>query len=539
MKKRGFWKAAAFSMALALTVQATSYAAEIAFTETAQDTETEKYEDTGFETRFYVLEEAEEEEKVEGEVESEVETEKERKLEARALTEEELEQDESQDDFEEDKKELPEKGIVVFQEKDRWDEPEENLLEEPESTSEQIIESFSESETESETEDEEKATPITFTEDQESQLREAAEIFKETTVIINGVVLKDDLILKDMAQVKTVLFMDEESEEKLMECLSEIDYEKEFEIYQKKVEEAEKKAETEKIKELVLPGTTLSRSASQTETDQNVQSETTGSKEAGFETMPGNSLSGTSLNPGTTPSDSTVSQKKTVTITQKMDPEVPLYAGDEEMTVIYDVSCPQDVKISEGSFEITFDSTKMDYDQDYDPLGIDLIDAFETATNDDENVTSTATVSGGKVIINFKSKTNTSINLNGTMLDINFLLKAEAKVGDTYNVSMRVLSLKDGTVDMAADSQNYEVNVVNNSITATAGEEEESESQSESQAQTQPQSQTQTQSQTQQETLKAAKTGDSMKPEFWICLGASALGILAIIARRKKVCQKC
>lgn len=544
MKKRGFWKAAALGMALAMAVQGTSFAAEIALTEPAQETQTEtetvneieKYADTGYETRFYVLEEAEED--VEEIIESEDETEKERKLEARALTEEELKQDKSQDDSEDEKKELPEKGILIFQEKDYWAVPEENLLEETEKESEQKVGAFSE--TESETEHEKKVTPITFTEDQEDQLREAAKIFEETTVIINGAVLKDRLFLKDMEQVKTVLFMDEESEEKLLEALSEIDYEKEYEAYQKKVEEAEKETETENIKEAVLPGITLSGTASvnQTEADQSIQNGTTG---AGLETMPGNSLSGTSLNPGTTPSGSTTAQKKTITITQKMDADVPLMAGDKEMILLYDINCPQNVKISEGSFEITFDSTKMDYDQEYDPLGIDLLEAFEAATNDDEDVTSTATVSGGKVIINFRSKTNTPINLNGTMLDINFLLKTKANVGDTYNVSMRVLNLKDGTVDMAADSQNYEVQVINNSLTAMAGEEEQSESQTESQSQTQPQSQTQTQSQsqTQKETLKAAKTGDFMKPEFWICLGVSALGILTIIARRKKVYQKC
>ncbi len=546
MKKRGFLKAAALSMVLMLAFQATSYAAEIAFTEAASETETEteteteKYADTGYETRFYVLEEVEEE----LELESEDETEEERKLEARALTEEELEQDESQDDSEDDKKELPERGILVFQEKNYWAVPEENLLDETESESEQTVGFFSESETESESESEteKKVTPITFTEDQEEQLREAVEIFKETTVIINGAVLKDGLFLKDMEQVKAVLFMDEESEENLLEALSEIDYEKEYEAYQKKVEKAEKETESEKIKESVLPGTTLSGTAPvpQNETDQNIQNGTTKTAEAGLETMPGNSLSGTSLNPGTTPSGSTTSQKKTITITQKVDPEIPLVAGNEDVVIIYTINCPQDVKISEGSFEITFDSTKMDYDKDYDPLGMDLTEAFEAATNDDENVTSTATVSGGKVLINFKSKTNTAINLNGTMLDIDFLLKTAANVGDTYNVSMRVLSLKYGTVDMAADSQNYEVNVVNNSITTIAEEEEESESQTETQSQTQPQSQTQTQTQTrtQIETLKAAKTGDVMKPEFWICLGVSALGILIIIARRKKVCQK-
>lgn len=484
MKKWGWKKFAVIGMTLTLAFSSTAFASELDVIE-----ETEKEQNYAAENdltmKIFKMEKEAvlQNEGLEGE-NSQI---------LREMTMEELEKGNIQSD---PSSLDTEKVFIVFQREDLFAEKE-NETETAQPAEEVFHESSEEDvlpqQTENMTSALDEVTTVLLTEEQEEQVIEAASYAFDTVVVMNGRKLQDEMIFKDQKNIKAVLNINEKTEKGIQEALTSLDYEQLYADYQAKAEQALKE-EAEFY-------------------DKDAKS-----------TLPGQDLAGTQTpdsNGGNSSTSGTTTQKEIV-IT--MVPDL-LEEEDDGLYTIYELSAPDDVKISEANFTLTYDSTKMSYDKDYSEAGEDASEDF----------TYNVTDNNGKLQISLKSKDNTSKNLKGSILDLGFELKSEAKVGDTFNLNLEVSSLKDGTKDLKTDTANYKITVKQETLKAVAYEDEESESETQSESQTQaqtPQPQTQTQAPT-PELQKAAKTGDSTNMMLWIGLMAVSIGAYAIIRKKE------
>lgn len=540
MKKWGWKKVSAMGLVFALAFSTTAFAGEMNVEESTEKTEQE--ESNGLETLLFAVEKGISGRTAvsdgEGWQENENQTVKE-------ITLEELKKIKNEPvSSETEKKEMPQTAVVVFQPENYWvqsEAPETEAVVEESQSVEMVLDAAQESESAVSEETErtladEELPVITLTKEQEAQVTETASLVPETIVVINGGTLKDERIFKSQKNVKAVFSMNETTEEAFEEAVKNLDMEKVYADYQKKIEEEDSsentkmphklimQAETSSFQaESVLPGNSLSKASSTPNTESTESDSTSGTE--GSTVNPGTTKNGTSTNSGTgsTNSPSTGTAKKEITITMVPD---ELDEGDDYLYAIYEISCP-DVQISEASFKLTYDSTKMSYDAEYsEDGGVDVSDDF----------TYTGTDNTGSVTINLKSKDGAAHAMNGDMLDLAFELKNEAKVGDVFNLKLEVTSLKNGTAELKTDA-NYNITVKEESIKAMAYTEEDDETQPQSQTQTQTQTEPMTQTQAQTTELqKAAKTDDTTNVMLWILLMTASMGVYGL--SRRKSSQK-
>lgn len=547
MKKRGWKKISVMCMVLSLALSTTAFAAGITVENVDQtEIETEeKTEDNGLESRFFVMETETETEEMEA-VYNETEIEKKKTERIRNVTLEELESKESVLESEEEVKEKPQIVLAVIQKKNFWNQEE---MQETEPVEEEIqsvekvlnlvqeTETIEETESDIEKEEEEDVPVITLTKEQEEEIRKAASLAKEMIVMVNGGTLEDELMFQDQKNVKAVLVINEKTEESFKEEVEDLKLEKVYAEYQKKIEEKsakkEKKAERKKTIEIetekkqvesVLPGTTLAKAGDLPTSILKKQTPSAADTEKITE-IPVISINKTS---GSTESTTDAKEIKIDMVPETLEEE------DDELYVAYKISCPDDVKITEASFKITYDSTKMSYDTDFSTEGEDI-------NTDDFDFT--ATDHAGSVTLNIKAKSGKTQVMKGTVLDLGFALKQEAKLGDVYNLKIEVTSMKaSGTVISGSGNNEYKITVNEQSVKTMAYSDEDSddgdgteqtESQPQSQSQPQPQTETQTQSQT-QSLQKAAKTDDITDTTLWITLLAVSAVLFGSVMFRKK-----
>jgi hypothetical protein len=348
---------------------------------------------------------------------------------------------------------------------------------------------------------------ISLTEEEVEQVKEFAELGLDLVVVTNGSKLSDITTFADEWQVKAVVETDEKTEEGLKNYLAALDLQEAYASYDEELNSA--LLGTNKTRAAVsnLPGTTLegsgtTSSSSTSGTEKSTESETS-------------STSGT-----------TATTKKDITFTMVPD---PLEEGDDTIYAVYEITCPSDVKISEATFTLTYDSTKMSYDSDYSDAGTDIL--YDEDTNKGFNYT--AVDNNGTLKITLKTNSGSSETMSGAVLDLGFTLKEETSVGDSYDLKLAVTSLKDGTTDLTGDS-NVNITVKEESIKTIAYEDEtETETQTETQAQTQVQ--TETQAQTQSTDLQtAAKTGDNTNLIVWVILMVAAAGCIVVFVVKKQ-----
>ena len=566
MKGLNWKRIAAMGMALALTFSSTAFAAEVM--ETTLETETEKQtekqteniEENGVEMICYTLETGKSSEAVfHGKQESEEskeseESEQEELLSVKKVTPEEIEDvNELSDDNNRDKISLPHRALIVFQPASYWNQPKTEMKETQSveivvgETQENAIVQDNQTETEDmstdikkETGSSEEILPVfTLTKKQEETIKKISSLISETVIVINGGTLKDEYMFREDKNIRAVLTVDKKTEEEFLKFAESMNWQKIYEEYQKKYEEAEKKEkedleakkETSGLQnEIILPGSTLAKSGntlSENETPTIPINGTGGSttpnsgnpETSNNETpiIPSNNGTSSSNNNG-----STTTSKKEITLT--MVPEL-LEEEDEGLYATYTISSPSDIMISEATFTLSYDSTRATYDKENSDAGEDVINDFDY----------TGTDSSGKVSVTLKSKNGTSKNLNGVLLDFWFDLKNEAKVGDIYNLTLSVNTLKNGSNVLynsaSPSSGTVNVTIHQDSIKAVAYSDEDVE-----ETQTQPQTQPQTQTQAQTEPQKAAKTGDSTNVFLWIFMMCGAAGVC--IASRKKTVRK-
>lgn len=518
MKRWGWKKLSAISLALSLAVSATALAAgtEMELQETMTYGEQEAKET---ESLIYVTEKQQREGTF-AEGETEAETRRFKKA--------------SQEDVKawEKGEEKQETAVILFQPRNYWADPAGDaeqtgateVLTAPETSAETVLD-FMEDGTE-ETEfvkglEEEASSTVVLTAEQKKQVEELASLTDNLFVVVNGGTLENEFLFEKLNHVKAVLSLQETTEEDFIKKLESLSLEEISREYQEKLKEYREGTKTavavkeEPLTDSLEPGRDLSRSG--------VQTPGTTGTEGGI----GSDVNGTSGTSGT-PGTSSTTKKQ---ITLSMEPD-PLIEEDEEIYVIYNITGVEDLLISEGSFKLTFDSTKMSYDSDYSDAGGDVMDYF----------TYTATEGAGSVTMNLKSNNGTPVAVKDAILDIGLELKTAAKLGDTYNLKLEVLSLKNGTQELTTDS-NYQVTVKEETIRTIAldeedeGEEEEEETQPQSQTQpqseTQPQSQTQTQTQT-QALQKAAKTADPTDSTLWMLLLTVSAGLCVILQKKRQ-----
>jgi len=550
MKKWGWKKISAMGMVLSLALSTTAFAAgtvteSIEQTETEMSTETEEKEN-GLESRLFAVEQD-----LAEQVFEETESENPESEKVRSITLEELEEIEKNPVLADgESRELPETAVIVFQEEGFWEQekmPEETAETEG-MTETQSLEMVldTERETEKETKigqetengmDKEEECPVVMLSEEQTELVEkTVSLVKETVVVINGGTLEDELMFQKQKTIKAVLFMNEKSEEAFKEAVENMDFKQVYADYQKKLKEksaetvkkAEKKnalkIETEKVQvESVLPGTTLAKANGSSSGTNTAQTPSTQGTEKSTET-PGTSMNGASDSTGTGNTTQTSTAKE---IKIDMVPD-PLEEGDDALYALYKISCPDDMKITEASFKLTYDSTKMSYDKDYSDAGEDIFDNF----------TYTGTDNVGSVTINVKANSGTTQGMKGAVLDLGFELKQEAKVGDLYNLKLEVTSMKNDGTEISGNSS-YKITVNEESVKALAYTDDDGDGseQTETQPQTQPQTQSETQPQTQSQTQslqKAAKTDDTTDTALWIMLLAASAVIFGNTVFRKK-----
>jgi hypothetical protein len=347
---------------------------------------------------------------------------------------------------------------------------------------------------------------ISLTEEEVEQVKEFAELGLDLVVVTNGSKLSDITTFADEWQVKAVVATDEKTEEGLKNYLAALDLQKAYASYDEELNSALLGTNKTRATGSNLPGTTLegssTSSSSTSSTEKSTESET----------------SSTSSSSTTTKTD----------ITFTMVPD-PLEEGDDTIYAVYEITCPSDVKISEATFTLTYDSTKMSYDSDYSDAGTDIL--YDEDTNKGFNYT--AVDNNGTLKITLKTNSGSSETMSGAVLDLGFTLKEETSVGDSYDLKLAVTSLKDGTTDLTSDS-NVNITVKEESIKTIAYEDEtETETQTETQAQTQVQ--TETQAQTQSTDLQtAAKTGDNTNLIVWVILMVAAAGCIVVFVVKKQ-----
>lgn len=548
MKKWGWKKLSAMGMALSLALSSTAFAAGTASegveqTETGTEAETEKKEN-GLENHIFAVEQDLKEQKFEETESEDPESEKVRKI-----TLEELEEIEKNSVLEDGSvNEMPQTAVILFQKEGFWNQEEipEEMTETEGMIEKQSVEMVLETtaqeteagaKTEKNMESEEEYPVVTLSEEQEEMVEKTASLVDETIVVINGGTLEDELMFQEEKNVKAVLFMNEKTEEAFREAIENMEFTQAYADYQKKIEEkaeeTEKKAdkktvlkvETEKNQvESVLPGTTLAKANESSSTEPSAQTPSTQGTEKNTE-MPGtsrNTTSGTGTGSSTQTSQSSTAKE----IKIDMVPD-PLEEGDDVLYALYKITCPDDVKITEASFKLTYDSTKMSYDKDYSDAGEDIFDDF----------TYTGTDNVGSVTINVKANSGTDKGMKDTVLDLGFELKQEAKVGDLYNLKLEVTSMKASGTEISGNS-NYKITINEESVKAMAysdDDEGDGTEQMETQPQTQTQTQTETQTQAQTQSLqKAAKTDDATDAALWIMLLAASAAIFGNAVFRKK-----
>lgn len=549
MKKWGWKKISAMGLVLSLALSTTAFASGTA-TESMQQTETEmETEETenGLESQLFVAEQD-----LEEDVSGRNESGNEEPEKIRSITLEELEKIDKDSVFAEGKiSEMPQTAIIVFQKEGFWKQeempeemseteeiPEETQMMTEKQSVETVLDPAKEEETGEETEnstEQEKECPVVMlSENQEETVEKTASLVKETVVVINGATLENELMFKEQENVKAVLFMNEKSEEAFKEAIENMDFAQVYADYQKKIEEdvetekrTEKKTairvETEKTQvESVLPGSTLAKSSGSSTGTSTAQTPSTTDTEKNTEAFD------LSLNKETNASSggTQTSTAKEVKIDMEYD---PVEEGDDVLYVLYKISCPDDVKITEASFKLTYDSTKMSYDKDYSDAGEDIFDDF----------TYTGTDNVGSVTINVKANSGTTQVMKGSVLDLGFELKQEAKVGDLYNLKLEVTSMKASGTEINNNNNDYKITINEESIKAIAYADDEGDGseQTETQPQTQPQTQTQTETQTQTQTQtlqKAAKTDDTTDTALWIILLAASAIVFGNTVFRKK-----
>lgn len=555
MKKLEWKKFSVIGLALSLTLTSTAFASEgntgnpaetASKTEMQTEKEAEK-EENGLESRIFVIEK---ESGSKTEVLEETEQENQETGRFRKTTLEELENRKRSYFFSDmEVKEMPQTAVVVFQTENFWNQTDvqetEALTEETQAV-ETVLDTVQQSEnmvsgeTESDAAAQEEELPvITLTKEQEEQVVKTASLVEETVVVMNGGKLEDELLFKAQKSVKAVLSMNEKTEESFTEAIEHMDLELVYADYQKKIEEesvqTEKKEELNTINktelhtqqaESVLPGKSLAKATTQQNGSTGTQTPSTSDTEGSTAT------SGTeeSLNVGR----NTTTTQKNITIT--MVPE-ELLEDEDYLNVVYKLSCPDDVKISEASFKLTYDSTKMSYDED-SGTGEDLDEVDSQGDEDNEITKYTGTDNAGSVTITLKSSDTNVESIKGSILDIWFELKNVAKAGDIYNLKLDVTSMKIGTKELVGDS-NYNISVNDNqSIKAVASEDDlndESESATQPQTQPQTQSESQTQTQTQTQSLqKAAKTDDTTNAALWMLLMAASAGVYVMSKKKKQ-----
>lgn len=542
MKKWGWKKISAVGLTLSLALSMTAFASEVQMEdmEDTEQTETveeeQKKENNGLESHIFLMEKKSREKETEQTEQEFSET-----FGIKSVTLEELEDIKYASVVsEQDVKTPSETVIILFQPENFWNQ--ENIEETEASTEEMktietildpVQEVMREAETESETAVKEELPVLALTKEQKEQVTQASSFSEEILVVVNGGTLEDESLFRTQKKVKAVLSMNERTEKSFKEALKELPLEQVYAEYQEKMKEtageenkrpvlktAEKEEEYKPQAESVLPGNTLSKSGTSTGTT-GIQTPTDTETEENS-TAPGNSVQGTSGTTGTTGSGSeseTTATKKNIILTMVPD---GLEDGDDVLYAVYKISCPDDVKISEGSFKLTYDSTKMSYDKDYSDAGMDSMDDF----------TYTGTDNTGILTMDLKSNNGTALTLNGEILDLGFELKEMTKTGDIYNLKLEVISLKNGSTELTTDS-NYTITVQEDSIKTVAAEGDDIEEETETQTQTQTQTQTETQTQT-QSLQKAAKTDDKTNAVLWlILLTASALLIGGISFKRE------
>lgn len=327
--------------------------------------------------------------------------------------------------------------------------------------------------------------------------------FAENSVIVmNGIILEDELAFRGQENVKAVISMNEKSEESFSEAMKNLELEKEYADYQKKIDEFLKK-EVEKLNTSlgingVLPGGLFANSLMSAQqgttpgtglnkidnpyinkesetTTPSTNRQTTIQSESSSESKSSENLSGTG-------SGSSTTAKKEISLT--LDAPEGLEEDDEDLYVTYEMTCPDDIKISEAVFSLTYDSTKMSYDSDYSDAGDILYDE-----DTKEGFQYSASDSNGKVTMTLKAGNSTPQTMKGVVLDLGFALKNPAKTGDIFNLKLEVTSLKSGTTELKGNS-GYDIKLNEPPIQATAYEDDE-DTETESQTQTQTQTQTQ------------------------------------------------
>ena len=586
MKKWEWKKFAVAGLAFALSFQSTAFAGEIVIlddeervteavtnaleetegqTETQQETEsgTEQFTETGAETETNTETATE----TGTEIESEAEDTKENGMEMHFYTlgeQQEIKEttlEELETLFQEKEGKMSETAVVLYQPKNYWvqdEEPETESEIQTESLDvETVLEGSGEVLLPEETETETKETEVqpekeivqkaVLAEEDKEQAAKLADFAENVVVVMNSIVLEDELVFRGQEHVKAVVFMDEKSEESFSEAVKNHDLEKEYADYQKKIDEFLAK-EVEKLNTSlgingVLPGGLFANSLMSAQqgttpgTDLNKidnpyinkESETTTPSTNRQTTNQSESPSGSNSSSGTGSGSSTTAKKE---ISLTLDAPEGLEEDDEDLYVTYEMTCPDDIKISEAVFSLTYDSTKMSYDSDYSDAGDILYDE-----DTKEGFQYSASDSSGKVIMTLKAGNNTAQTMKGVVLDLGFALKNPAKTGDIFNLKLEVTSLKSGTTELKGNS-GYDIKVNESPIQAMAYTDDEQTESTESESQTQTQTQTQTQAQTQQIDLqKAAKTGDNTNIPFWVCLMASSAIICGIIRKkRQSVC---
>jgi len=466
MKKWGWKKFAVAGLAFALSFQSTAFAGEIVIfddeesvteatthdsedseetesqTETQKETESETEQITETETGTEINTET----SIETEIDSETKDIKESDVEIHFYTldeQQEIEEITLQELENLSEEKIEETAVILFQPKNYWVQDKETEAETESLDLETVLEGAGEiilpEETEMNTETQESEMQTEQETEQNTVLAEEAKeqaeklaAFAENAVIVmNGIILEDELAFRGQENVKAVISMNEKSEESFSEAMKNLELEKEYADYQKKIDEFLKK-EVEKLNTSlgingVLPGGLFANSLMSAQqgttpgtglnkidnpyinkesetTTPSTNRQTTIQSESSSESKSSENLSGTG-------SGSSTTAKKEISLT--LDAPEGLEEDDEDLYVTYEMTCPDDIKISEAVFSLTYDSTKMSYDSDYSDAGDILYDE-----DTKEGFQYSASDSNGKVTMTLKAGNSTPQTMKGVVLDL-------------------------------------------------------------------------------------------------------------------------
>ncbi|WP_027292189.1 MULTISPECIES: hypothetical protein [Robinsoniella] len=378
---------------------------------------------------------------------------------------------------------------------------------------------------------------VSLTKKQKEYIKKVSKTFSEVVVIFNGCVLEDDLCLVEYSNVIVKVLEVTVKKAELEEMIKFLNIEETRNDYYQRIDKIRERLgedlETELPKTMVLSKEAGEESSS--EKVSGIEDQGPVLNDRGLSLNRARSSNNDDSNDdeddsndtNTNTSTNTNSRNKDITLTLTID---DMSAGEDMLTASCAIASTKE--ITNGKITITYDANIMT---------LDSADAEDLEAFEDNNMTSrindvnNSGSSEGTIEMIFSS--TQGVKLKGDMLYLYFDLMSSAKVGDVYELKLKVNEMKNGSADLTTDVKQSTYKVKEND----EGDVEEDETESEAET-TQMTSKSQmtdtTSSGSAAKKTTAPKTGDENNTTLWLIMEAVSMLIVLYAYGKKKSVSK-